>query len=164
MSTTEKKEKTMNSFMKTVVIGGMLFVMPVTGLLARPCGGQGGPGDFRRMDSPRAERIFDDLNLSQKQQKQLQQHRLEQRKSMIGLRSKLALLRTDLAEASLASRPDMSKIDEISDRIGNVHAEMTKERIRSRVYVRSILTDKQKEIMDSRRAMKAERNPGRGNR
>lgn len=149
----------MKTMMKSFVIGGMLLVMPVTGLLARPHGGPGMQDSYSRMDRPRAERMIDNLSLTPDQREALQQHRLEQRKKMINLRSKLALLRTDLAEAALKDKPNMRQIDRIADKIGNVKAQMTKERIRSRLQVRGMLTDEQQEMMDSRRLMMS---PGKG--
>ncbi len=139
--------------MKSLLIAGTLFALPLTAAEARPFTNPDGAGRFDRMERVEKMRIADNLNLSSEQREQLQQHRFEQRKAMINLRSKLAMLRIELDEAALAKRPDMRKIDMIAKKIGDVHTAMTSKRIRSRIYVHNILTDEQQQSFNNQRGM-----------
>jgi len=136
--------------MKGILIAGTLFALSLTAAEARPCSQSDGGGRFGRVERMG---IADNLTLSPQQREQLQKHRFEQRKSMITLHSKLDMLRIELDEAAFAGKPDMRKIDRIAEKIGNVHTEMTKKRIHSRIQVNNILTDEQKRSVNNQRTI-----------
>lgn len=124
---------------------------PVT-LQARPGGSPGnGPDDPALMAG---------LNLTDKQIELLKSKRFEQRKTMISLRSQQESLHADLAEAASANKPDLKEIDRLAAKIGELHGQMTAERIKGIVFLRSILSKKQQNILDTQRllhGMKGER-------
>jgi len=139
--------------MKGILIAGTLFALPLTAAEARPCSQSDGGGRFGRVERMERMGIADNLTLSPQQREQLQKHRFDQRKSMITLHSKLDMLRIELDEAAFAGKPDMRKIDRIAEKIGNVHTEMTKKRIHSRIQVNNILTDEQKQSVNNQRTI-----------
>ncbi|WP_217348971.1 Spy/CpxP family protein refolding chaperone [Prosthecochloris sp. GSB1] len=136
---------TMNRMMKHLVIVLAFFtIAPPATLLAKP---GGGPGTYRGTDPA----MMSGLNLTDKQIDLLKDKRIAQRKTMIGLRSQMETLRTDLAEEASTNRPDMRRIDRISSQIGDVHGRMTAERTKGIVYLRSLLSDEQRKQLDARR-------------
>jgi len=143
----------MKNVMKTLLIAGTLFALPLTAAQARPSAGYDGAGRFNRAERVERMKFADNLNLSPQQRQQFKKHQFEQRKAMITLRSKLDLLRIELNEAACATKPDLRKIDRIAERMGNVHTEMTKQRIHARIQRNSILTDEQKQSVNDQRAM-----------
>ena len=150
----------MKNVMKTLLIAGTLFALPLTAAQARPSAGPDGAGRFNRVERVEKMKFADNLNLSPQQRQQLQKHQFEQRKAMIALRSKLDLLRIELDEAACATKPDLRKIDRIAERMGNVHTEMTKQRVHARIQRNSILTDEQQQSLNDRRPMMSrERGP-----
>ncbi len=94
-------------------------------------------------------KMFNALDLSPKQLAQLKKHKLRQRKRMITLRAQLDLLRADMAEAAFRDNPDRTAINALAGKIGDIHAQMTVDRIEALIYLRRILNDEQKRVMDS---------------
>lgn len=136
---------TMNRMMKHLLVVLAFFtIAPPATLLAKPGGGSGA---YKGGDPA----MVAGLNLTDKQIDLLRDKRIEQRRTMIGLRSQMETLRADLADAASAKRPDIRKIDRISSQIGDVHGRITAERTKGIVYLRSILTDEQRKQLDARR-------------
>ena len=132
------------------------IVLPLSVVQAKPFGAgqgfdagggpKGGPGLMAA-----GPQVMNDLNLSAEQIDLLEKKKVEKRKTMINLHSQLQLLQVDLAEAANRKNPDMKSIDAMSRKVGNIHGQMTAERIKSIVYLRSILNDDQRKIMDAHR-------------
>ncbi|WP_041702265.1 MULTISPECIES: Spy/CpxP family protein refolding chaperone [unclassified Prosthecochloris] len=142
--------------MKTRIAAASLVLL-LPAMMLGPCqamafGPERNPrkADFRRDRLQNDGRtMFNDLDLSSKQLEKLKKHKLQQRKSMITLRSQLDLLRADMAEAAFRDNPDKASIKVIAGKIGDLHAQMTVKRIEALIYLRSILNDEQKKVMDS---------------
>ena len=135
----------------------VLVIMPLSAVQAKPFGfgpafgpGGGGPKGGPGLVETGPE-VIADLNLSSEQIERLRKKKIAQRKTMIKLHSQLQVLRVDLAEAANRENPDMRTIETMSRQIGDIHGQMTAERIKSVVYLRSILNDEQKKIMDAHR-------------
>jgi len=139
----------MHDFQKRLIIAFLaLMMLPMTTLQAKQ--NSNGPRNARDCYEP--DRGFvAGLNLTDSQIDLLKKNKNEKRKTMITLRSDLRLLRVDLAEAASRSNPDMVKIKRISRKIGDVHARLTEERVRGIIYLRSVLNDEQRKILDERR-------------
>ena len=147
----------MYQFRKRLLIAVLVVViMPLSAAQARPFGfgpsygPGGGKGDAGMLRPGPA--IMSDLNLTAEQIDLLKKNKIEKRKTMVKLQSDLRLLRIDLAEAASQDNPSMRKIEAMSRKVGDIHGQMTAERTKSIVYLRSVLTDEQKKIMDTRRA------------
>ena len=146
----------MNQFTKRLFIAALVtIVLPLSAAQAKPFGfgptsghGGGGPQEKAAMMEP-GPRIMSDLDLSDRQIDLLKKRKLEKHKTMIGLRSELQTLRVDLAEEASRAQPDMARINALSRKVGTIQGKMTTERMESIVYLRSILNDKQKKIMDT---------------
>ncbi len=146
----------MHKFTKRLFITALVaLVLPLSAVQAKPFGfgpafgpGGGGPHERAAMMEP-GSRIMADLDLSDRQIDLLKKRKREKHKTMIGLRSELKMLRVDLAEETSRANPDMARINALSQKIGVVQGKMTAERMGSVVYLRSILNDKQKKIMDA---------------
>lgn len=147
----------MYQFRKRLLIAVLVVViMPLSTAQAKPFGfgpafgpGGGAKGDAGMLGPGPA--IMSDLNLTTEQIDLLKKNKIEKRKTMVKLQSDLRLLRIDLAEAASQDNPNMRKIEVMSRKVGDIHGQMTAERTKSIVYLRSILTDEQRKIMDSRR-------------
>lgn len=143
----------MYQFGKRLLIAALVVVvMPLSAAQAKPFAfgpGGGAKGDAGMMRQGPA--IMSDLNLTAEQIELLKKNKIEKRKAMVKLQSDLRLLRIDLAEAASKDRPDMRKIEAMSGKVGDIHGQMTAERTKSIVYLRSILTDEQRKKMDSQR-------------
>ena len=146
----------MYQFRKRLLIAVLVVViMPLSAAQAKPFGfgpsygPGGGKGEAGMLGSGPA--IMSDLNLTTEQIDLLKKNKIEKRKAMVKLQSDLRLLRIDLAEAASQDNPNMRKIEAMSRKVGDIHGQMTAERTKSIVYLRSILTDEQRKIMDSRR-------------
>ena len=130
------------------------IVLPLSVVQAKPYGpgqsvdaggGSKGGGDLVAA----GPQVIHDLNLSTKQIDLLEKKKVEKRKTMINLQSQLRLLQVDLAEAAKRNNPDIQSIEAMSGKVGNIHGQMTAERIKSIVYLRSILNNNQRKIMDA---------------
>lgn len=148
----------MHQLRKRLVIAVLIAViMPISAAQAKPFGfgptygpGGGGPkGESGLMAV--GPRIMADLNLSTEQIDLLRKKKIEQRKTMIKLHSQLRLLQVDLREAASQEKPNLRTIETMSRKVGDIHGEMTAERTKSIVYLRSILTDEQRKVMDAHR-------------
>jgi len=119
-------------FAMFLVIGSALTVPP----------DDPGPG---RPDEPR---LMESLDLTPEQIQLLKNEKTKRRKQMLKLRAELETLRIDLAAESSQDKPDVEKIERLARQMGEVHGQMIAQRVKSIIYLRSILTDKQKKIMD----------------
>jgi periplasmic protein CpxP/Spy len=149
---------TRNSRLTGLLLFGWMMLLPLTMLHAGAGSGPaergaGGPDAGTRMSRVDAREMFDNLDLSTDQVRKLKTHKMNNRRTIIRLRSELDLLKADMFEAALAGEPDMKQIEGISRQIGDVQARMTLERMKSLIYLRSILTDEQKKVMDSHHLM-----------
>ncbi len=128
--------------MTTIMLVALLMI-PMTAVQAKPNPGamKGKPG------------MFIGLDLTDNQIDLLKNDRVKRQKEMIRLRSDLETVRVDLAESASAKVPNVKEINRLSTRIGDIHGQMTAERTKGIVYMRSILTDEQKKQMDTRRVI-----------
>ena len=139
---------------RLLIAAFVVVIMPLSAAQARPFGfgpaagpGGGAKGDVGMLGPA----VMSDLNLTAEQVDLLKKNKMEKRKTMVNLQSDLRLLRIDLAEAASQDKPDMRKIEAMSRKVGDIHGQMTAEKIKSIVYLRSILTDEQRKIMDAQR-------------
>lgn len=129
--------------MTMTMLIAVLMMIPMTTVQAKP-----GPG--AAMNGSRSG-MFIGLDLTDNQIELLKNDKIKRHKRMISLRSDLETVRVDLAEAASAKVPNMKEIDRLSNRIGDIRGQMTAERTKGIVYMRSLLTDEQKRKMDTRR-------------
>ena len=145
----------MYQFGKRLLIAVLVVVIvPLSAAQAKPFGfgpASGPGGGAKGSAGMLGPAVMADLNLTTEQIDLLKKNKIEKRKVMVKLQSDLRLLRIDLAEAASQDKPDMRKIEAMSREVGDIHGQMTAERIKSIVYLRSILTDEQKKVMDARR-------------
>jgi periplasmic protein CpxP/Spy len=138
------KNRIMRIFLGSVM--GVVFLVGST--LAMPPGeGPGRPGGPRGGDDTR---LIESLDLTSEQIVLLKKDKIVKRKKSIKLRAELETLQIDMAEVSMANNPDLQKVDKIANAMGNIRGQMIALRVRSVIYLRSILTDEQKKKMDAR--------------
>ncbi|OGC74684.1 MAG: hypothetical protein A2145_06080 [candidate division Zixibacteria bacterium RBG_16_40_9] len=101
-------------------------------------------------------RIHKELNLSEKQEKQLQDLHFNIAKQMIQVRSQLQLARLDLHRMLAEEEPDRDLIFNQIEQISKIQAEMKKVKIEKRLAFRDILDKKQ---LDKLRELRQERRP-----
>ncbi|MCD4814642.1 periplasmic heavy metal sensor [bacterium] len=139
----------MKQIQKSIMIAVIALVMAAPAAMARPMGGgAGGPGARSEMMAGGPSGMISQLNLTKEQIDLLKKEKLKKRKTMIQQHSTLELLQIDLAEEVGRDNPNMGKIEKMAKKIGDIHGQMTAERVKSIIYLRSILTDEQKQIME----------------
>ena len=105
--------------------------------------GQGGPEAIKA-----GPQIMANLDLTADQVKQLKEERIKKQKQMIKLRAELETLLVDLRSEASKDEADLSRVEILANHIGELRGKMTAARIKSVIYLRSILTPEQKRKMD----------------
>lgn len=110
------------------------------------------PEERRKM---RAERLAQELGLSEAQKEKMQQIRLDQQRQVIKLRAEIQLARLDLNPMLQVTQPDPTKIAAQVEKIGKIEIELKKIRILTMVKIKAVLTPEQakrfQEIQNQRR-------------
>lgn len=88
------------------------------------------------------------LQLTDEQQNQMADLRLELQKQMEPLRAKMVVLRSDLKLLMIAETPDMKKIEAKSNEISKLQGETHLLQLKHKLQVRSMLTPEQKKKFD----------------
>lgn len=114
--------------------------------------GQGKKDDDRGFGRGFGQGMYNNLDLTADQIKQVQSIRLEAKKKLIPLQSDLELARIDLHEA-IRSGATQSAVDAKIDAMSNIRSQMQKIRVGQMIQFRNLLTDEQKEKFDSRPMM-----------
>lgn len=104
----------------------------------------------KRMNHSRHDYMFSQLDLSQEQQEQVSQIRLETRKAMTSLNNQLREKRAKLQTLTTGDDADFTAAEKTVDEITALQARKMKQRLQSRQQVRNLLTDEQKVKFDSR--------------
>ncbi|MCK5219655.1 periplasmic heavy metal sensor, partial [bacterium] len=134
----------MNSTSKSLIT---VFLAAVLGLTAasaqafRP--GPPGPGG----EGP-GPGLMAGLDLSEDQIAKLKAERLTKRKQMIKWEAELKILHLDIKTESHKDKPSLAQVEKLAQQIGELRGKMMAVRVKSVIYLRSILTPKQKLIMD----------------
>ncbi len=136
----------------------MIFVVYVGAAMAQPMHGHFGKGEFPPM---RGWQNIPDLTNEQKSE--IEKRTIEHQKEMISVQSDLKLKQLNLREL-IREQSDIKKIEKKVEEIGVIRTELQKKRIRRHLEIKSLLTDEQKEYMDSQRFIKKDNRPGRGMR
>ncbi|MBN1595221.1 periplasmic heavy metal sensor [candidate division FCPU426 bacterium] len=89
------------------------------------------------------------LELQPQQLEVLKKEKTEKRKNMVKLRAQMESLQIDLASESTQDKPNLSKIEELARQMGELHGRMIAERVKSIIFLRSILTAEQKNKLDA---------------
>ncbi len=133
-------QRTLGAVLAVVFLSGVAQAMPPGG----PHHDQKGPMEG---DEPR---LLESLQLTQDQIQLLKQEKFEKRKKAIKLRAEMETLQIDLEAVSTESKPDVAKVDRLTNAMGVIHGKMIAQRVKSIIYLRSILTAEQIKIMDAR--------------
>jgi Spy/CpxP family protein refolding chaperone len=149
--------------MKKIMMILLAIAIPATGLFAQ----QGKANGIRNGEGPgQGKYCQNNLNLSEEQQEQLQNIRMEHLKVVQPNHDQLAILRAELKAA--ISSGDKAAADKIIDQQSAISKELKKEFVDHQLAVREVLTDDQRVLMDSRKAtpgksgVKNSNRPGRG--
>lgn len=140
--------------MKTLVIFLALF-----GLTALTFAQQGNQkNNDQRMEKMREIRQNRNMqlgipDLSDQQKEQIQDIRLNTRKEMMPLQNRMREKAARLKTLRTAEKADMNAINSVVDEMSSLRAEIMKVRLASEQEIRSLLTDDQRVIFDSRRPM-----------
>lgn len=134
----------------------MIFVVYVGGAMAQPMHGHFGKGEFPPM---RGWQNIPDLTDEQKSE--IEKRAVEHQKKMVTMRSELKLQQIEL-RSLIREEADIKKIEKQVEEVGKIRTEIQKSRIAHHFDIRSLLTDEQKEYMDSQKFMNRGDRPGRG--
>lgn len=88
-------------------------------------------------------------DLTDEQQEQIENLRIEHLKAMKPIKDQIAEKRVQLRTMSTAEKVDMAKVNAIIDEIGILTTQLLKERINHQQSIRKMLTEKQRVIFDS---------------
>ncbi|MFP4526074.1 MAG: Spy/CpxP family protein refolding chaperone [Bacteroidales bacterium] len=107
--------------------------------------GYSNKGDYQGMYQ-NCERMIP--NLTEEQQEQIKELRLEHMKAMQNYQNELQEKRASLRTLQTQDNPDMSKINNKIEELGELRTEMHKESAQHRQEIRKMLDDEQKLIFD----------------
>jgi len=142
---------------KTMILITMLVVVSSV-LLAQDCGRQGRmeqmgnkqihPGMMRDNHQEMCADIFDELDLSDKQQDKINKIRTENRKQIIKLNSDLEILRIDKKEAM--KNNNFAEAKKINGKISELHLQKNNAKVTTKEAVWNELTkEQQKKLQDT---------------
>ncbi len=123
--------------MKTIsriLIIGLIVALPLTALYAQ---GHKGPG-----------KMMDALELTDEQESQILELRLDHQKEMMTLRDERHGLRTEMKLLLTEDNPSSSKVSDLAGKVGDVAKKTALEKADHRMKIRNILTDEQKVKFD----------------
>lgn len=101
----------------------------------------------------------DGLKLSEDQKKKMKDIRMRTQKEILPLKNQLGEKKARLKTLTSADKPDMNEINKTIDEMSALKAEIAKKRVASRIEIRSILTEEQRLMFDSREGRKGK--PGK---
>lgn len=119
--------------MKTLLMAGLVLFTGVA--MAQPGQGRG-----------MGMRIVDELNLTDQQQKQVDQIHNDAMKQGIDRRAELAKARVDLQQLARADNPDQALMSKKVKEIESLRSEMTSHRLNTWFAINKILTPEQQKI------------------
>ncbi len=105
----------------------------------------GGPGPGGEGPGPG---LMAGLDLSEDQIDKLKAERLKNQKQMIKWEAELKILHLDIKSESHKDQPNLSRVEKLAQQIGELKGKMMATRVKSVIYLRSILTPEQKKKMD----------------
>ncbi len=97
------------------------------------------------------------LDLTAEQQEQIDQLYLENQKEMLPLKNELREKKARLRTLNTSANYDKNAVNSLIDEIGELRTNMTKKRTAHRQEIRSLLTDEQRIIFDTRQNRKGGR-------
>ena len=96
------------------------------------------------------QRMFANLNLTDEQQSQILDMRLQHQKEMLPVRTELQGKMDELRLLKIDKNPNLRRIDGKIDEISKIRTKLQKARVRHQMEVRKILTTEQQKIFDSK--------------
>lgn len=127
----------------TVFLAAVLGLTAASAQAFRPGGpGPGGEGQ--------GHGLMTGLDLSGDQIEKLKTERLTKQKQMIKWDAELKTLHLDIKSESHKDQPNLAQVEKLARQIGELKGKMTATRVKSVIYLRSILTPEQKIKMDER--------------
>jgi Spy/CpxP family protein refolding chaperone len=165
MKNTQSKQKLQAAGILAAVL--LLALAPITE--ARPGQGwmshQKGQHDFNEP----SHQFFEQLNLSDQQSQTITQLHTKARKRAIPLKAELEILRIDLEDVIQQNNATPKTVETYAEKTGNIHVQLCKNRLKTRLAIRQVLSPKQrlqKDIMHTnkkgKRFSKSGRNKKRG--
>jgi len=129
-----------------VLITGMMMITAVSSF-AQKGQGRKAPGMSKNM--PMHQNCYANIsNLTEEQEKQIETLKTDHLKEMKGTFNKLNEKRARLRTLQTQDEPDMEKIYEVIEEMGDLRTEMNKARAKHHQEVRSLLNEKQKLYFD----------------
>ena len=138
--------------MKT--ISRILIVLLIVGV---PLAALSNPGEGREHG-----RMMKGLDLTDEQQAQVQQLRLEHQKEMMTLNDEMHSLRTQMKLLTTEDKPSTSEIETLAGKIGTAARSIALAKANHRLDVRKLLTDEQKVKFDIMTLHRGDRRGHRG--
>jgi len=90
------------------------------------------------------------LKLSDEQRQKMMDLRLQLKKDLLPLRSKLISLQTELKLQIASDNPNQGKIDDLIDQMASIRKEIQQRRVQHQLSIREMLTPEQRKIFDQR--------------
>jgi Spy/CpxP family protein refolding chaperone len=99
----------------------------------------------------RGRDVMAQLDLNDRQKEQIQTIKDAQQRRMIPIRASLEEAGLDLRDLMRADNPNQGRIDAAIDRLADLRADAHKERVKSMLQIRDVLTDEQKKKLKDAR-------------
>lgn len=120
--------------MRNIIVIALLSLVPMLAM------SQPGPGRGERMQ------IVDELNLTDQQQKQIDQIRDEAMRQGIERRAEISKLRLDLRQLVRADKPDQSAIEKKMTEIASLRSSAESRRLNTWFSINKLLTPEQQKV------------------
>lgn len=143
-----------------ILIVAFITMSAATGLAQRGQGmmGKGMPGE-RMQRAQQCTQMIPDL--TEQQQEQIQELRVDQIKQMTSFRNELSEKRARLRTLETQDDPDMSAINSVIEEMGNIRTDLHKARAEHRQEIRELLNEEQRTFFDSRMMQRSGKGAGR---
>ena len=134
---------------KNILLVGLLLVLATT-VFAQPMR-KNMQRPARMLGERPRQQQFEQLNLTDEQEKTMEDMRIKHQKELIPLQSQVKSKRLDFKQEMNADNPNQAKLESLVEDMGNIRTEIQKKRVAHRLAMRNILTKEQREIMDNNR-------------
>ncbi len=137
----------------TIIIFGVCLIFCVSLIQAQPRHRQAQQGEMKQ----RGARLMEGLDLSNEQQEQIRQLRMDNKKESIETNAKLKIAKLELRELVAADEPDKNRINAKISVIGQLQEERMAQKINTTLAVKEVLTPEQREKAKELRHFQGER-------
>ena len=134
--------------------------LSIAALVSAQSGRGGGPPDIQE----RLERMSDQLDLTQDQEREIEQIFEDGESQSSPMKRQLAQIRNEIQGEMLKDDPNKNTVIQLTREAGDLRTEMSLLRVENQFAIHAVLTPEQREKLASMKAERGKRGGGRGHR